>query len=107
MTTLIVAEKNNPSISSPEENPDRYAPLPQTGAGTVGAGVVAESTQQTPVASPASPKSGGYWLVRPLRAFSRLLAGPPMSERDRFRYAVTEAAGRKYQGITNAWYTSR
>ena len=76
MTTPIVVEKDNPSISSPGQNPDRYARLPQTSAGMAGSGVAAESRQQTQAGNPSSARSVGYWLQRPLRAFSRLLAGP-------------------------------
>ena len=46
-------------------------------------------------------------MARPLMALHRLLAGPPMSERGRFNYAVTEARSRTHYGLTSAWFRPR
>ena len=32
-----------------------------------------------------------------------LLAGPPMSQRDRLRYSATEAQVQKYKAVSNLW----
>ena len=40
-------------------------------------------------------------------AIARLLAGPPMSERERYNQTVAEARWRTLEGLTSAWFRPR
>ena len=42
-------------------------------------------------------------LANPFILFHNLLAGPPMTESDRFQGALAEARARKYPGGFNNW----
>ena len=46
-------------------------------------------------------------IAKPLLAFHNLLAGPPMSDRERFNAAVAEARLRINQGPTSSWWIQR
>ena len=40
-------------------------------------------------------------------AIGRLLAGPPMSEQEKFNRTVAEARARSFEGLASAWFKPR
>ena len=41
------------------------------------------------------------------KAIARMVAGPPMSERERYNQTVVEARARNLEGVASAWFHSR
>ena len=109
MATLTLPRQRKPSKAA--ESPVSVGAgvaLPRDLAATTSAKKSPTTLRQPVVGSVPTPRTGTLSrLARPLVACYNLLAGPPLSDRDRFKHAVAEARIREYQGLINSRYHIR
>jgi hypothetical protein len=106
MVTLLNPKQNKPNTAYEEPESTQIAPVnhsQNSPAEPVGE-LAGLSQPLTGVESTSATSKKNFWasIARPLTGLRELLAGPPMTERDRRRQALTEAKAREATGVN--WF---
>ena len=113
MVTLTASRRT--SVAKVAEPPSKHWPelVPSGGSDRVAPEVDPEAKQPNATSQVHDNENAGPRLsffgklAKPLVAFHHLLAGPSLSDRDRFNAAAAEARLRVNQGLTSSWWHPR